>query len=98
MLLRVKILKPQCVFFSNNAKQILIYNCSSKKQDSVLENLELMVLSIKSKEKACRDSLCIFSRSTGPGCSKLTTSLVNVSLKFQTLISEKCQYFLLKKM
>ena len=34
---------------------------------------------------------------TGPGCSKLTTSLVNVSLKFQTLISQKCQYFLLKK-
>ena len=34
---------------------------------------------------------------TGPGCSKLTTSLVNVSLKFQTLISEKCQNFLLKK-
>ena len=35
--------------------------------------------------------------STGPGCSKLTTSLVNVSLKFQTLISQICQYFLLKK-
>ena len=34
---------------------------------------------------------------SGPGCSKLTTSLVNVSLKFQTLISEICQYFLLKK-
>ena len=33
----------------------------------------------------------------GPGCSKLTTSLVNVSLKFQTLISNICQYFLLKK-
>ena len=31
-----------------------------------------------------------------PGCSKLTTSLVNVSLKFQMLISEICQYFLLK--
>ena len=30
------------------------------------------------------------------GCSKLTTSLVNVSLNFQTSISEKCQYFLLK--
>ena len=29
--------------------------------------------------------------------SKLTTSLVNVSLKFQMLISEKCQNFLLKK-
>ena len=34
---------------------------------------------------------------TGPSCSKLTTSLVNVSLKFQTVISEICQYFLLKK-
>ena len=34
---------------------------------------------------------------SGPGCSKLTTSLVNVSLKFQMLIPEICQYFLLKK-
>ena len=33
----------------------------------------------------------------GPGCSKLTMSLVNVSLKFQTLISDFRQYFLLKK-
>ena len=33
----------------------------------------------------------------GPGCSKLTTSLVNVSLKFQTVISELRHYFLLKK-
>ena len=33
----------------------------------------------------------------GPGCSKLTTSLVNVSLNFQKLISQICQYFLLKK-
>ena len=31
------------------------------------------------------------------GCSKLTTSLVNVSLKFQTLISNKHQFFLFKK-
>ena len=34
---------------------------------------------------------------SGPSCSKLTTSLVNDSLKFQTLISQICQYFLLKK-
>ena len=34
---------------------------------------------------------------SGPDCSKLTTSLVNVSLKFQTLLSNICQYFLLKK-
>ena len=34
---------------------------------------------------------------SGPGCSKLTTSLVNVSLNFQKLISQICQYFLSKK-
>ena len=34
---------------------------------------------------------------SGPGCSKLTTSLVNKTLKFQTLISPISQYFLLKK-
>ena len=33
----------------------------------------------------------------GPDCSKLKTSLVNISLKFHMLISEICQYFLLKK-
>ena len=38
--------------------------------------------------------ICLLS---GPGCPKLTMSLVNVSLKFQTLISQICQYFLLKK-
>ena len=32
----------------------------------------------------------------GPGCSKLTTSLVNGSLKFQMLISDIRQYFLSK--
>ena len=35
-------------------------------------------------------------KSPGPGCSKLMTSLVNISLKFQMLISEIHQYFLLK--
>ena len=33
----------------------------------------------------------------GPSCSKLTTSLTNVSLKFQTLILQIHCYFLLKK-
>ena len=32
------------------------------------------------------------SKIPGPACSKLTTSLVNVSLLFQTLISQICQY------
>ena len=31
--------------------------------------------------------------SSGPSCSKLMTSLDNVSLKFQTLIFQICQYF-----
>ena len=30
---------------------------------------------------------------SGSSCSKLTTSLVNVSLNFQKLISQICQYF-----
>ena len=33
----------------------------------------------------------------GASCSKLMTVLVNVSLKFQMLISQIHQYFLLKK-
>ena len=33
---------------------------------------------------------CLSGKISGPGCSKLTMSLVNVSLKFQTLISEIC--------
>ena len=39
------------------------------------------------------------TENSGPGCSKLMTSLVNVSLIFQTLISQirVCQYFLFKK-
>ena len=38
------------------------------------------------------------SNSPGPGCSKLTMSLVKISLKFQMLISEICQYFFVEKM
>ena len=37
--------------------------------------------------------MCKYFSCAGPSCSKLTTSLVNVSLKFQTLISEISQYF-----
>ena len=36
-------------------------------------------------------------KTPGPDCSKLTTSLVNVSLKFQTLTSEIHQYFFIEK-
>ena len=34
---------------------------------------------------------------SGPSCLKQTTTLLNLSLKFQTFISRICQYFLTKK-
>ena len=42
---------------------------------------------------------CVFAvllLSAGPSCSKLKTPLVNISLKFQMLISQICQYFVEK--
>ena len=47
--------------------------------------------------KITKSQIMIYKTWPGSGCSKLTTSLVNVSLKFQTLISQIHQYFLLKK-
>ena len=44
-----------------------------------------------------KQKLDIDTVKSGPGCSKLTTSLVKETLKFQMLISQICQYFLLKK-
>ena len=41
-------------------------------------------------------TMVCLSYNPGSGCSKLTTSLVNV-LEFQMLLSDICQYFLLKK-
>ena len=56
----------------------------STENDSLMgENLFLIILLLREQ--------------SGPSCSKLTTSLVNVSLKFQMLISNIHQYFLLKK-
>ena len=37
-----------------------------------------------------------FKYQSGPVCLKLTTSLVNVSLKFQMLMSQTCQFFVEK--
>ena len=41
--------------------------------------------------------LCYRREISGPSCSNLMILLIKVSLKFQTLISEFTQYFLLKK-
>ena len=38
-----------------------------------------------------------FVKISGPGCSKLTTSLVKILLKFQMLILEICHYFFYEK-
>ena len=48
---------------------------------------------------ACMRSGHVTDRATmsGPGCSKLTTSLVNVSLNFQTLILQIHCYILFEK-
>ena len=69
-----------------------------------MQNVYLLVMSQNasifflsgSSRKSSATCMIYSTISYGPGCSKLTTSLVNVSLKFQTLISEICQYFLLK--
>ena len=47
-------------------------------------------------------SICILNQQVsikrpGLGCSKLKMLLVNVSLKFQTLISDICQFFFVEK-
>ena len=47
--------------------------------------------------KYIRHRLTSASAQSGAGCSKLTTSLVNVSLKFKTLILQIHCYFLLEK-
>ena len=46
-------------------------------------------------EAVLNGTLFTVGKKPGPGCSKLTTPLVNVSLNFQKLISQICQYFLL---
>ena len=44
------------------------------------------------------NSAQLSDQTAGPGCSKLTTLLVNGTLKFPTLISQICQYFFNEKM
>ena len=44
----------------------------------------------------CHNSMLLLILKPAAGCSKLTTLLVNISLKFQMLIWEIHQYFMLK--
>ena len=52
---------------------------------------------LKSELEKILDFRDDFFFSSGPGCSKLAMSLVNVSLKISKEISQIHQYFLLKK-
>ena len=51
------------------------------------ENIRKILIDTKKKKKKKKD---LSAYRTGPGCSKLTASLVNETLKFQTLISQIC--------
>ena len=59
------------------------------------ESMAVHFAFIHARETALPTELTL--RIPEPGCSKLTTSLVNETLKFQLFISQICQYFLLKK-
>ena len=65
---------------------LLVYNCFSFSAFNSLWRFIVYYLSI-----------LVCWKKAGPGYSKLTRSLINVSLQFQTLISNIRQYFLLKK-
>ena len=66
-----------------------MYAIYGLEQKEVLIRMEALLLRTK-----CMDS----HNSTGASCSKLTTSLVNVSLKFQTLISNRYANIFAEKM
>ena len=66
------------------------YSITSVSPEIRGEGVSIIICSIKGLSFGSR------GYTTGPGCSKLRTSLVNVSLKFQTLISEIRRYFLWK--
>ena len=72
----------------NNLKTSLIFPCLDL--NPIIDSINLTALEFNTHNDTVKYS-------TGSGCSKLTTSLVNVSLKFQTLISQIFQYFLSKK-
>ena len=60
--------------------------------------LDLDFISQQGSEQLLKSTLIYTYLTSELGCSKLKTSLVDVSLKFQRFISQICQYFLLKKM
>ena len=66
-----------------------------KIQASANDNLNVLINAIRLKyvKHAYFAQYLFGGKRTWSSCSKLTTSLVNVSFKFQTLISEIRRYF-----
>ena len=58
----------------------------------------MYIFIIKPGTKLACPCQTVLKEISGPGCSKLMGWLVNVPLKFQTLISNICEYFLLNKL
>ena len=95
--------------FSADPKKNKPYSSTSSESELDLSDISEMATQQTSSETAATGTATDSSQPqitippsemakiSGPGCSKLMTSLVNVSLNFQKLISQMCQYFLLKK-
>ena len=77
------------------------WSCNSQKKPRMQVDCPVFkqrkILHVRTELRPSIQCSAQFYYTSGPGCSKLTTSLVNETLKFQTLISQICQYILLKK-
>ena len=107
---KVRTMPQVLLYFKNLSKKWLRSKCknlSKKWLRSKCKNLSkkwLRYLNSNDKlihfqgKQLCHFHFCLPCQCrSGPSCSKLMASLVDVSLKFQTLISRIYQYFLLKK-
>ena len=80
--------RPACVNVQpkNSSKKFFLKICTV-----ILQFGRIVHAQTRLCTDACKSEHSHFT--SGPGCSKLTRSLVNISLNFQTLISQICQYF-----
>ena len=82
---------------SNSADPVPTVPLLEEKSDHGLQGLQYSRHYFFSKTSLLNSLTLIKVNISGAGCSKLTTSLVNVSLRFKTLILQIHCYFLLEK-
>ena len=91
---------PYIIFYSFCAPLILwmhnniLFNCIIPNE--TMPHLVTILYSPFTFSRLCQQKAQL-NNTPGPISTKLTTYLVNVSLKIKMLISEMCEYFLLKK-